>query len=100
MLINGVVGAAGASPRNLLMSGSAPTFSLRSSAANLASTNWTAGILRSKTASFVRTGSGFEACSVCDIDDSQEMKRCPALAALSNRNSHEQVCHDLREHQR
>src|SRR6266404_7246384 len=81
------------------MSGSALTFSLRS-AANLANTNRTAEILRSKAVSFVKTGSGFEACSACDIGDSQEMKRCPALAALSNRNSHEQVCHDLREHQR
>jgi hypothetical protein len=66
------------------MSGSPLALSLRRSAANLANTNCTAGILRSIPASFVKTGSDFEAYSACDIDDSREMKRCPALALLSN----------------
>src|ERR1700687_4898527 len=52
------------------MSGWPLYFLLRSSAANLANTNCTAGTMRSIAASFVKTASG-------DIDDSRDMKGAP-----------------------
>src|SRR6476469_8563985 len=69
--------ASGASPENSLVTGSPRPLLPRNSAANLANRNATAGIMRSLTASLVKTGGVFEKYSARDIDDSRPMKSAP-----------------------